>query len=334
MIEKLGVSIILCCHNSAKRLPETLSHLQKQIVSPEILWEVILVNNASTDDTSEVAKQIWISEIPFKVVDEPNPGLIHARIKGFQEAQYEFVSFVDDDNWVDENWVKVVYQKMIEHPEVGALGGQSLPAFESKKPSWFDQFESSFAVGKQLEIEGEMPYGKLLWGAGITIRKTAWVKLKENGYKPLLHGRRGKHIFSGEDSELCYSLLLDDWKLFYTPSLIFYHFMPDSRINWIYLSKLFRGFGRKNIYLQIYQKILDEKNNLELIKDKKRLPKIIILIFSLIKNFKLTLKAFFYSGEGDFNVIKQHSKIGMLVELVRLRGELHRIELNLRTKFL
>ncbi len=53
-----GVSVVVCCYNSAPRLPETLMHLFAQIVNPDIKWEIIIINNASTDDTLEVAQAI------------------------------------------------------------------------------------------------------------------------------------------------------------------------------------------------------------------------------------------------------------------------------------
>ncbi len=54
-----GASVIVCCYNSAARLPHTLAHLAGQIVPEDFFWEIILVNNASTDNTVECATAIW-----------------------------------------------------------------------------------------------------------------------------------------------------------------------------------------------------------------------------------------------------------------------------------
>ncbi len=83
MITK-GVSIIICCYNSAHRLPKTLAHLKTQVVSQIIPWEVIVVDNASTDGTDQVAKTQWgeLPGVPFRVVNEPRPGLSNARNLG------------------------------------------------------------------------------------------------------------------------------------------------------------------------------------------------------------------------------------------------------------
>src|SRR5215472_9609045 len=123
----LGVSIVICCHNSALLLPETLACLQAQTFSgvrPDC--EVIVVDNASTDQTSQAARHHWPSDgpIPLRIVQEPKLGLTAARLRGIAEAQYEFVCFVDDDNRVASDWVESVFRLMSAHPQIGACGGR------------------------------------------------------------------------------------------------------------------------------------------------------------------------------------------------------------------
>ena len=100
-MEQRGVWVVLCCHNSAGRLPLTLAHLAAQQISPKLAWEVIVVDNASNDGTAEVAMKAWPEDAPVKlhVVHESQLGLSNARWRGFSQARYEVVSFIDDDNW-------------------------------------------------------------------------------------------------------------------------------------------------------------------------------------------------------------------------------------------
>src|SRR5438552_1053990 len=120
----LGVSVVVCCHNSAPRLTATLTHLAVQQVHGDLQWEVIVVDNASTDDTAGVAHDAWPRSLPIlRVVHECALGLAHARSRGLSEARYEIVSFIDDDNWVDPDWVKVLADVMAQHPDIGACGG-------------------------------------------------------------------------------------------------------------------------------------------------------------------------------------------------------------------
>ena len=95
-----GVSVIICCYNSSERLFETLSHLKSQKTN-NLNWEIIVVDNASTDDTFHVAEQMLRSSgLQYQIVKEPIPGLINARLKGETVSQYEFLLYCDDDNWL------------------------------------------------------------------------------------------------------------------------------------------------------------------------------------------------------------------------------------------
>ena len=80
-----GISIIICCYNSAERLPKTLEHLANQVVSKNILWNVILVNNNCTDNTVEIAKNEWDKydlRIEMNIVDELQSGLLPECFRG------------------------------------------------------------------------------------------------------------------------------------------------------------------------------------------------------------------------------------------------------------
>src|SRR5258708_7275133 len=100
-----GISVIICCYNSAKRIAETLTHLSQQELDLGISWEVILVDNNSQDKTTEVANITWHSfkrDVPFKIILEPRQGLAHARRKGIDESRYDYLLFCDDDNWLEK----------------------------------------------------------------------------------------------------------------------------------------------------------------------------------------------------------------------------------------
>jgi glycosyltransferase involved in cell wall biosynthesis len=117
-----GVSAVICCHNSARRLPQTLRHLAAQLVPEKIDWEVIVVDNASTDRTADVARANWPRDArtPIRVVLEPGIGLSNARKRGFLEARHNIVSFIDDDNWVCPEWIELVSNIMTNHPDIAA----------------------------------------------------------------------------------------------------------------------------------------------------------------------------------------------------------------------
>lgn len=251
----MNVSIVICCYNSAPRLPETIQHLLAQEVPDGLLWEVIVVDNACTDNTAQVARSLWPDDAPapLRVVSEPEPGLSNARRKGFEVAQYELVSFVDDDNWVAPDWVRLVSEIMTAHPEVGALGGRTEAVFEDDPPEWFENIQDQL-VGRQDDLAGDVTETKgNLIGAGLTVRISAWHDLLHKKFQSLLKGRTGAILLSGEDYEICYALRLAGWKLWCEPNLRLEHYMPNTRLQWEYLRRLNRGFGISRVGLEPYE---------------------------------------------------------------------------------
>jgi glycosyltransferase involved in cell wall biosynthesis len=251
----LGVSIVICCHNSSARLGETLSHLSRQIVPDALPWEVIVVDNGSTDDTALAAERMWASNssAPLRVVREPKLGLSFARACGMREARYGLISLVDDDNWVCPDWVRLVSEIMTAHPKAGACGGLSVAACEVNPPVWFSEFARSYAVGEVAPNAGDVTWSKgYLWGAGLTLRKSAWHLLYEHGFTPRLTDRSGTNLSSGGDGELCMALCLAGWGLYYDPRLQLRHFIPAARLEWKYLCRLRRALGACSVAIDAY----------------------------------------------------------------------------------
>src|SRR5215472_7406434 len=131
-----GISVVICCHNGAARLPTALAHLLVQ-ESPAAPWEVLLVDNGSTDGSAEIAHSCWRNgPAPLRIVEEPCLGLRHARERSLLEAKYPFLGFIDDDNWVAPDWVRTAYEVISSDSSLGALGSIRTPACRESLPSW------------------------------------------------------------------------------------------------------------------------------------------------------------------------------------------------------
>lgn len=256
-----GVTVAICCYNSSARIAETLRHLSLQRLSENIPWEVLIFDNACTDDTVEVAHRAWqgVQPAPLRIVPEKIPGLMQARHCAMRESRYELVSFIDDDNWVAADWVERVWQRLQTDPDMAACGGQNAAATEVAAPYWFDRMAYAYAVGKQAESSSYVtPQRGFLWGAGLTIRKSAWYDLFGCGFTSKLSGRKGGQLTAGEDSELCLAFMSRGWKLFYDERLQLTHFIPKNRLTDRYINGLFQGFGRSETILMIYRANLDK----------------------------------------------------------------------------
>jgi glycosyltransferase involved in cell wall biosynthesis len=314
-----GVTVIVCCYNSSTRLPSVLTHLAAQEVPGDIPWEVIVVDNASTDDTSQVALHVWPKDlpVPLNVLYEPELGLIHARHRGFSEARYELVSFIDDDNWVASDWVKVVFEVMSQRPTIGACGGLAEAVCEIEPPWWFEKYKSHYAAGSQGPIGGDVTETRgYLWGAGLTIRKSVWQELIKSGFRSLLTGRRGNNLTAGEDSELCFAMRIAGWRLWYEPCLHLRHFLPAQRLTWRYFRLLFRGFGASTVGHDPYRVLLRSEGKTHQETWKQEFSKTLMKLL----RFRGRLgKAILTSCEGDHQALAVEFTMGRFFELFHRR---------------
>ncbi|MBL7873751.1 MAG: glycosyltransferase family 2 protein [Cyclobacteriaceae bacterium] len=249
-----GVSVIICCYNSASRLANTLQHLALQEVPVDLPWEVIIVNNASTDDTAAVALREWnrhSTRATFQVVDEPVSGLSSARSRGVAVARFEYFIFCDDDNWLASNFVQCAFDTMTRHPQVGAACGTGVPATEGELPVWFEKYQGGYAVGRPAEQSGDVSHLRALTGAALVSRKTLFEKAYAI-HPALLTDRKGSAMTSGGDSEYTMRLLLMGYSLYFDDRLSFTHFIPSFRLTETYRDQLFKGFRSAAPVLELY----------------------------------------------------------------------------------
>ncbi len=250
-----GISVIIACYNSEKVISETLRHLQGQQDFAGIPWEVVLVNNQSTDQTVAVAEQTWKENpvAPLRVILETRMGEAHARKAGIQAARYSILSVVDDDNRVASDWIKTIFN-YYKDPEIGLIGCAGEGDFETTPPVWFGENEHAFAIGKLYEgAFTDITEDALVPGAGLSVRKEIYDHLYALNWQPFLEGRVGNRQSGGADSEMCFITRLLGYKIYYSNELKFKHFTADSRITWERLKNMTYGFGAADVYVLVYQ---------------------------------------------------------------------------------
>src|SRR5262249_114394 len=317
-----GISVIVCSHNGAGRVPTTLLHLKSQIPSA-IPWEVLVVDNASTDDTAEVARACWEGgPVPLRVVNEAHLGVRYARERGFLETKREYLAFVDDDNWVADDWVATAYQILAADSRLGAVGSVLIPACQVPSPDWFENYHSSFAVLTYSDLLRMSEPPKSLPTAGLCIRKRAWEMLVRNGFHFQLSGSVGDSVQGGEDTELTIALRLSGWDLRIDPRLRLQHFMSARRLRWDYLRKLLRSYGASHVALDAYS-----EHSLSLRKGPRRwlserwwyqLGKTGL---KMARHPSAAVAALCGDSEGRDEVIKVEQQFGRAAGLIRLKGK-------------
>ena len=118
--QKILISIVVPAYNEEKLIAACLRALKNQNFPPKN-YEIIVVDNASTDRTGEMAKKMGAN-----VVFEPQKGVAFALKKGFSQAKGEIIAITDADTVVNPHWLKNIYQFFQKNPKVVLLGGRTI----------------------------------------------------------------------------------------------------------------------------------------------------------------------------------------------------------------
>lgn len=249
-----GISILMCCHNSRQRLPFSLQHLQALHIPNGMNVELLVVDNASTDDTLSFAREyVQKHPLPFPVhyLQEPQLGLSFARLTGILAARYEFVLFCDDDNGLYPDYLEQALQclhQLPEHEAIAMIGGQGIAVFETPPPVWARQFHL-FGCGPQAQRSGPV---RQLYGAGSLLWKKAFLHLHAAGFRWLLTDRQGERLTSGGDFELCAALQICGYRLWYAENLRFAHFLTATRLSLPYYQRFIREASVSENFFLLY----------------------------------------------------------------------------------
>ena len=135
--ERMDVSVLICTYNRRQLLGATLDSLAAMHVPPDIRWEVLVVDNNSTDGTrAEVQGRAAAFPAPLRWVFEPRQGKAYALNTGFAASTADAIAFTDDDVLVPPDWLDAAMRPLLERPDVDYTGGPVLPSWEAPPPSW------------------------------------------------------------------------------------------------------------------------------------------------------------------------------------------------------
>jgi glycosyltransferase involved in cell wall biosynthesis len=258
-----GISVIICCYNSATRIVETLSYLAYQETNGDLEWEIVLVDNNSNDGTAESASTYWNTlnhPIALKVVYENQSGLIYAREKGATTAQYDYLLYCDDDNWLMPNYIQTLYNTIIKNNNIAMVGGWGVAVPETTPHAEFNDIKRYYAIEKPTPQSGKVDVLEhYVYGAGVGVQRKALLKLKEVGFRSLLIGPKGNYSVGGDDIELMLALALAGYDIYFNESLTFKHFIPSNRLSRTYQEKRIRD-GIAFLVIRAYRDVIAESD--------------------------------------------------------------------------
>lgn len=243
--ETLNFSVVICTYNGETRLPDVLKCLMAQLGADGLAWEVIVVDNNSTDGTAQVVetfRQRWPQTVPLRYAFEPRQGAGYARQHAIHIARSPLVGFLDDDNNPSLVWVAAAHRFGQAHPQAGAYGSRIRGDFEINPPPNFERIGAMLALterGDKSRIYD--PKHKILPpSAGLVVRRQAWLTSVPEHLS--LADKIGDRA-AGEDLEVVLHMQRHGWEIWYNPAMRMCHRIPGSRFKRDYLLRLFRGIG-------------------------------------------------------------------------------------------
>ena len=240
----MEISVAICAFNARDRIEMVLQSLGAQDLGTVGEWELVVIDNASTDNTSDLVKELCEKyRLPLRLFVEPVPGLSNARRRAALEARSDLLSYLDDDVVVPNNWIAECIRFLRSSPQCGILGCKVIPLFEdeSKKPPNFDRWYAGILSLVDLgptAHELDVRNGTLIVGAGMSGR-TCVFRATFADVQSITVGRRGSSLAGGEDLEAQLIASRLGWEIWYTPSLVLQHFVPSRKLNRAYLEKWF-----------------------------------------------------------------------------------------------
>ncbi|MEH2299630.1 MAG: hormogonium polysaccharide biosynthesis glycosyltransferase HpsE [Nostoc sp.] len=246
MTENLDFTVAIPTYNGESRLPELLERLQNQLHTENLSWEIIVVDNNSTDNTAKVVQtyqQNWRCLYPLKYCFEARQGAAYARKRVVAEAKGRFIGFLDDDNYPVSNWVSAAYAFGEKYPKAGAYGSQIHPDWEVEPPENFQRIAPFLAITERGNFALLYEASKKLLppSAGLVVRRQAWLESLPD--KSILTGRVKGNMLTSEDLEMLSYIQKAGWEIWYNPEMEISHKIPSSRLQKDYLIPFFRGIG-------------------------------------------------------------------------------------------
>lgn len=226
------VSVLICTCNRAESLKATLAKFFEQKFNGLYDFELIVVDNHSTDHTRQVVfESIAQHKGQIRYLDEPRKGLCYARNTAVHAAKGEFIVFTDDDVLVNEDWLNEIHREFVNDPSLCLLGGRVLLAREELQ-------RVSFQPADERQEFAYPSDGGYLMGANMAFRREVFDRVG------LFDVRLGAgRFFAGADEvELFYRALKVGYRMLYAPNVLVYH--DHDRFKVEQACRLEYGYGK------------------------------------------------------------------------------------------
>jgi glycosyltransferase involved in cell wall biosynthesis len=238
------ISVVICSYNRAKYIREALQSLYNQTL-PHTQFEVIVVDNASTDNTESVCKD-FIAEHPnaaFYYMLESRQGASFARNTGATQVKAPLLCFMDDDAIAAPDFLTNLLAFFREVPAAGGLGGRIIPRYIPEEPNWMSHYVSSL-VGHFHYSDVRTPFknGKYPLESNMTIKTADFNQI--GGFNIKLPGVSGTLRIGGEGKDFFFRLMQLGRVIYYDPNVRVEHVVETAKLTPEYMYRVASGIGR------------------------------------------------------------------------------------------
>ncbi|MFV0468293.1 MAG: glycosyltransferase [Dysgonomonas sp.] len=239
------ISVIFCTYNRDKYIFKAIKSIVDQDLDPS-LYEIIIVNNNSTDRTERICQQAIIdfNHIDIRLVNEHNQGLSYARNRGIEESRGEIVAFVDDDATAFEpDYLSSIDKFFRDYPDAGACGGPIIPVYEGDKPAWLSHFTEELIGGALYRGKKTKPFGngKFPGGGNSAYKKEIF---DIYGLFNVELGRKGTGLIGAEEKDLYDRLRKGNVTFYYLPQMGIYHYISKKKLTVEHFKELTYSIGK------------------------------------------------------------------------------------------
>lgn len=243
----IRLSLIVSTYNRSDLLIGVLQSVVKQSAPPHI-WECIVVNNNSSDDTLQKFADFAEAHKDFnlRIVTETNQGLSYARNRGIRESEGEYIAIIDDDERIAEEFIAAYIELFDTTPDAMAAGGPIVAEYQGERPRWMSCFTERPIANTMYwgDKVCEFPKGRVPGGGNMALRRSA---VRRYGVFDTSLGYVGESLLGGEECDLFERLQIAEAKYYYVPKAVMYHIIPDSKLTDDYFERLCRNVGKSQM---------------------------------------------------------------------------------------
>jgi glucosyl-dolichyl phosphate glucuronosyltransferase len=278
------ITVAICTFNRANYLADTLACLSGQTADPN-LFEVIVIDNNSTDNTGEVCNRFCrdVRNQSFRCFKESNQGLSHARNRAVREALADSILFIDDDVILENDFVSEALNCLQSYPEASCAGGRIFVSFDDGDPGWIPgELMPMFGLhdlGGEVKKYSSRNFPR---GGNMLIKKMVF---EACGMFDVDLGRKGKTLLGSEEKAFFERARSAGFNLYYWPDMILKHRIGSSRLDQTYLKNQSVGIGRSE---RLRVQVSVSKTILKLIGEAVKLTGSLLLAIRYVLRGKLS----------------------------------------------